>query len=674
MQRAVGPLDAQEPEGLLSKLLAYDLETHKVQPGLLSPPIVCGSIAYRNRDDLVSAQLLTKTQAINDAKIWLESEKVICGMNIAYDFGCLAAAEPSLLPLIFAKYRRGQVHDVGVALMLHLIALGCCREGELFDPRTGGKLKDPSKGTITNRVSLAVCVDVCLGRTNAKENDRFRLSYALLEHLPHSQWPDDARQYPVDDAINTLEVAEWQLVNCRNQTDLAAQCETAWALHLSSMWGVRTNAVRVEALAKTLQAQRDLDVTFAVERGFMRPDGTKDTKKIKAAVSEAYMGNPPPTDGGGVSTSKITLEESGDDDLIRFMNVAGTEAQLTRYLPVLQEAARVPLNVRPNTIIANGRSSYDGIIQTFPREGPIRECFESRPGYTWCSVDWAAVEMSTLAQVCLWTVGESRLADALNKGVDPHSLFGAEMSGVNYEVFLADVKAGKKVQVDVRQATKGADFGLPGMMGAVKLALAMRKQGQRVCLLMRTSEKCGLEKVTEYKGHSYPPVCKACVLAAEDLKRFYLYRMWHEMPKYFQWITTMLEKGDELEQFVSKRVRGGLNAPSAANTLFSGLAADMFKSALREITRECYLDTASPLYGSRIVLATHDETMLEIPDEKLTEAAARQCEIMNAQAPKYCPDVLVKSEPAAMKVWRKAAKTVLVNGKLIPWTPHQGAL
>ncbi len=355
------------------------------------------------------------------------------------------------------------------------------------------------------------------------------------------------------------------------------------------------------------------------------------------------MGNPPPTDGGGVSTSKITLEESGDDDLIRFMNVAGTEAQLTRYLPVLEEAARVPLNVRPNIIIANGRSSYDGIIQTFPREGPIRECFESRPGYTWCSVDWAAVEMSTLAQVCLWTVGESR---------------------------LADVKAGKKVQVDVRQATKGADFGLPGMMGAVKLALAMRKQGQRVCLLMRTSEKCGLEKITEYKGHSYPPVCKACVLAAEDLKRFYLYRMWHEMPKYFQWITTMLEKGDSLEQFISKRVRGGLNAPAAANTLFSGLAADMFKSALRQITRECYLDSSSPLFGSRIALATHDETMLEIPDEKLTEAAARQCEIMNAQAPKYCPDVLVKSEPAAMKIWRKAAKTVFVNGKLVPWSPQ----
>ncbi len=539
----------------------------------------------------------------------------------------------------------------------HLIALGCCREGELFDPR-GGKLKDPSKGTITNRVSLAVCVDVCLGRVDAKKNDRFRLSYALLENIPHEQWPEDARQYPVDDAVNGLGVAEWQEGNCRNLGDLQNQCETAWDLHLGSMWGCRTNADRVEALGDFLQKQRNVDVAFAQSKGWMREDGTKDTKAIKAAVREAYDGNPPPTDGGDVSCSKQTLEESGDDDLVRFMNVAGTDAQLTRYLPVLQEAARVPLNVRPNILIANGRSSYDGIIQTFPREGPIRETFESRPGTSWCSVDWAAVEMSTLAQVCLWTVGESRLAEALNKGIDPHSLFGGEMTGVDYEVFKGFVDGGNKVQVDIRQACKMGNFGLPGMMGAFKLALSMRKQGFRVCQLMRTAEKCGIEKITRYKDREYTPCCKACVLAAETLKTFYLYRLWHEMPKYFQWISAKLDQSDELEQFISKRVRGGLNAPAAANTLFSGLAADMFKSALRQISKECYVDTASPLFGSRIVLATHDETMLEIPDENLTKAAARQCEIMNAQAPKYCPDVKVRSEPAAMKIWFKSAKTV----------------
>ncbi len=649
-------------------MIAYDLETHLVQPGLLSPPIVCGSVAWSGSPEARKGQLLSKGVALSDARIWLKGPETICGMNIAYDFGCLVAEDARFLPLIFSKYERGQVHDVGIALTLHLIAMGCCREGELFDPRTMQKLKDPAKGTITNRVSLAVCVDVCLRRKDAKKKDRWRLSYALLENIPQDQWPEDARQYPVDDAVNTLEVAEWQLQNCRNLQDLPAQCETAWALHLSSMWGVRTSPERVLALGKTLQGQRDLDVAFAISKKFMREDGTKDTKVIKDAVTAAYLGSPPPTEKGGVSCSKQTLEESGDDDLVRFMNVAGTEAQLTRYLPVLQEASRGPLNVRPNTIIANGRSSYNGIIQTFPREGPIRECFESRPGYTWCSVDWAAVEMSTLAQVCLWTVGESKLAEAINGGLDPHSFFAADMTQVDYADFLKSVKAGDKKAVDIRQATKAADFGLPGMMGAVKLAHAMRKQGQRVCLLMHTAEKCGVHKIVEYKGRSYPPTCKECALAAEDLKKFYM-RVWSEMPKYFNWITQMLEKSDELEQFISKRVRGGLNAPAAANTLFSGLAADMFKSALRQITRECYLDTSSPLYGSRIALATHDETMLEIPDEQLTKAAARQCEIMNAQAPKYCPDVLVKSEPAAMKIWRKAAKTVYVDGQLQPWSP-----
>ena len=52
------------------------------------------------------------------------------------------------------------------------------------DPGPRQELIDPSKGTITSRVSLAVCVDLCLGRADAKENDEWRLRYAELEALP----------------------------------------------------------------------------------------------------------------------------------------------------------------------------------------------------------------------------------------------------------------------------------------------------------------------------------------------------------------------------------------------------------------------------------------------------------------------------------------------------------
>ncbi len=659
-------------------MIAFDLETHLVQPGLLSPPIVCGSVASRNGD--LRSQLLTKEMAIESAKIFLKSPATICGMNVAYDFGCLVAEDPSFLPLIFAKYERGQVHDVGVALMLHMIALGCLQEGELLDPRTMQKLKDPAKGTITNRVSLAVCVDVCLGRKDAKKNDRFRLSYALLEAIAPELWPEDARQYPVDDAVNTLEVAEWQLQNCRNLQDLPAQSETAWALHLSSMWGLRTNPVKVAALEVELLRKRELDVTFATKLGWMREDGSKDTAKIKEAVRAAYLDAPPTTEKGAVSTARLTLEDSSDDNLIRFAEISNTERRLKTYLPVLKQAAVAPLNTRYNILLANGRISADGIIQTYERKGPVRACHESRPGYNWSSVDWSAVEACTLAQVCLNTVKKSRLAEELRKGVDPHALFASEMAGIPYEDFIVQMKTDPKLK-DLRQASKAANFGFPGMMGAARFVIAKRKEKietngvegpTKICQLMRTAERCGIEMVTEWNGRPYSPICLDCVKAADKLKKFYL-RVWPEMPEYFNWIQQQLEISDEVTSFVSGRVRGGVSAPQAANNFFSSMAADMAKWVLRKMTRECYLEElGSPLYGSRIVLFQHDETILEYPEDNF-KAPERQAEIHREAGKIYCPDVPVKAEPAAMKVWSKEAATIRNDrGELLVWSPSPG--
>ncbi len=641
----------------MPSFLSYDLETHLVQPGLLAPPIVCGSIAYRNRDDLISGQLLTKAMALEDARIWLNSEKTICGMNIAYDFGCLCAEDPSFLPLIFKKYERGQVWDVGVAMMLHLIALGCVSDGALQDPRNMSTLKDPAKGTQTNRVSLAVCVDLCLGRADAKRNDRFRLSYALLENKPQSEWPDDARQYPVDDAINTLEVAEWQLKNCKNLCDMKDQCETAWALHLSSMWGLRTNPVKVAALEKELLAKRAEDENFAISKKFMREDGSKDTAVIKAAVMEAYQGAHPTTEKGAVSCSRETLENSGNDDLVRLAELSNTEKRLKTYLPVLQQAAAAPLNVRSNLLLANGRVSYDGIIQTMERKGPVRQCFEAAEGRLWSSVDWAAVEMSTLAQTTGTKVGKSALAEALKKGYDPHALFAAEMSGRTYEEFKALLDKKDPEASDLRQASKAANFGFPGMMGEATFVLAKRKEGLRICQLMRTAPSCGLEMVVEWKGRPYAPMCKSCVEAAAKLKQFY-FRSWPEMRAYFNHVSAELEQQDGIEQLVSKRYRGGVSGPQAANGYFSGLAADMAKWVLRKMTRECYLEELkSPLFGSRIVIFMHDETIIDFPENN-RKAPERQAEIHREAGLVYCPDVPVKAEPALMKTWLKDAATI----------------
>jgi DNA polymerase I len=645
-------------------VIAFDLETHKVQPGLLAPPIVCG--AWWDGDD---GKLAGVGQTLFVARGLLLHKGIICGANIAYDFGCLAAADPSLLPLIFDKYERGEVFDVLIAQYLDAIAHGYLREGMIIDPRTGGQIKHPDTGKQAFRYSLAVVTDLCLNRKDAKQNDRFRTSYALLDGIPISEWPEDARQYPLDDVRNTYEVAEYQLKNHRNLHDMPFQARAAFASHLAAMWGLRTNPERTG----TLHAELDGKYAAAFEKfkaaGIYRDDGSKDTKKLKELVTAAYLGQPPTTEKGAVSTARDVLAESGDELLEQFADVSKVEKLKNTYLPFVEQGTEKPINLAPNPLLANGRQSYDGLVQLLPRKGGIRECFEPRPGHVWCSVDYSAIELSTLAQVCLWAVGFSKLAEAINEGVDPHSLFAARLGNEDYEAFRRRVDSEDAEARDLRQMTKAANFGYPGMMGAPRFAIQKRKEGLKLCLAARIAEACGVEKVTEWKGRPYPPVCKACVEQAERLRIAYLER-WPEMPPYFNWVMTRLDsQAGELEQFVSRRVRGGLSGPSGANTLFSGLAADGAKRALWAVSKECYLDRASPLFGSRVLIFAHDELILEMPEERAHEAAHRQAEVMVAEMKKCVPDVRVSAEPALMRRWYKDAKAVYTEGRLAAWEP-----
>jgi len=403
----------------------------------------------------------------------------------------------------------------------------------------------------------------------------------------------------------------------------------------------------------------------AQSTGLIRADGTKDMKALREAVYRAYDGLPPKTDKGDISTSREALVESGVEALEAFGELSKWE-KLKTYADTLDALQGRPMNVQANPLLNTGRASYQGLIQLIPRKGGVRECFVPREGRVFCSVDYAAIEMSTLAQVCLWALGFSKLADAINADIDPHSLFAANMIGVGYEEFLERKK--EPIFAGYRQAAKAANFGFPGMMGGPTFVAAKKREGEKVCEWTYRDGQCGkLGKVREWKGRELKaPLCARCIEEAEKLRRFYL-NQWPEMPAYFNWVSA---QGESVEHFVSKRVRGGCSGPAGANTRFQGLASDGAKAALRRMTREMYLDRGSALYGSRLVVFAHDETLLEIPEERLHEAAYRQAEVMVAEMKRYVPDVKVKAAPAAMRYWtKKADEKFNADGKLIPWEP-----
>lgn len=407
----------------------------------------------------------------------------------------------------------------------------------------------------------------------------------------------------------------------------------------------------------------------------------------------------------------------------------------------------IPLTLRPNVLVDTGRASYGDVIHQLPRDGGVRECIVARTGFepsrdqfhagllgisleqyqaeaanaeqVLCSVDYGGLELATHAQNCLYTVGSSKLAEAINDGVLVHDALAAKFLGVSYEEF-ADGMAGrlgdkiKKLYKNVRQAVKPANFGFPGGMGAIKLVLQQRKQGPntvagdgkrykglRFCVLLG-AERCGASKLTEYKGKPTTPVCAECVRIAEDIRAKW-FDQWPENKKYFEFIADCVDNGQlvydrgkwvrlkpaQVRQHTSHRLRGNVDFCSGANGFFQGLAGDGAKRALTRVSRECYDRTyrteagePSPLWGCRVVLFAHDELIVEGPGKTVHLWAERISEVMIASMREYTPDVAVTAPAACSRRWYKAmepayqepdgkiyATRATPGRKLVPWYP-----
>jgi hypothetical protein len=331
-----------KPERLATLLewgISFDTETHRVQPGLKAPPLVCGSLAqWSPTERRINGLLVDKEGALEAFLKLLNDERVvIVGQNVAYDMLVMAvyAARTrglDLMPQIFGAYRAGRVFDVGIAEQLHAIARGTLR----MDPRTGADLVDPITQDRQVGYRLSVLVDLVLNRIDAKINDVWRESYALLEPYPLTWWPLEARQYPVDDACNTLQVAlaqaghlpslsvhEWYGGQCRrcgsayaelahrrdsdvilcgataprlNLHNLSEQCFADWAMHLGAAWGFVVDADELMKLEKTTLlvdefgnlTARGKEMQRFVEAGILRPDGSEDQAVLKRLVALAY--------------------------------------------------------------------------------------------------------------------------------------------------------------------------------------------------------------------------------------------------------------------------------------------------------------------------------------------------------------------------------------------------
>lgn len=683
-------------------MLVFDTETHLIRPGLLAPPLVCVSYARSTED----VGLVLAGPGADVVEAALDSGEVLVGHNIAFDFAVLAAFRPALVPKIFKAYAQGRVRDTKIRQQLIDIANGCLN----FYRNSSG----------TKGYALAALEQHYLGRDRSADKtdpEGWRMRYAELDGVPIEAWPTKAVSYAMEDAAGTLEVFEAQ-GRCYPGTpsvesalvDEVEQVRAAWSLHLCSVWGMRTDPVAVEqlelntremfvALQQKMVAQGLIKIRKATSKEILEGKvdfwDTEETfpgahadrafrysrnmAAIRERVEISYrklgreVPRTDPTESnpqGNIRTDADTLAYSADDVLEELGEGGPISTILKTFVPTLKRGTTTAINSRFNTLVETGRpSSADPNLYNVPRNGGVRECFEARPGYVYCSVDFDCAELRSLAQVCLWLFGKSALAEFFQNDPngDPHLEMAAFVLGISPD----EAKAWKKLKCvadktagqpgfycphchikDMRQMCKAFNFGFPGGMGVDTMIKSARKSYG----VILTHEK------------------------AREGRQTWLNR-WPEMKLYFDYVSRLVGLGGaQIMQLrpggLPHRKRGNVGYCDGCNGFFQGLTADGAKHALWCVTQEAYTDETSPLYqaAARPVVFLYDEIITELLEESASAAAWRQAEVMRMAMQVWLPDVPVTCAPALMNRWSKKAETVIKDGLLIPFDQEERAV
>ena len=551
--------------------VAFDTETYLIADRMSAPALVCVSFSE-------APHLMTRDAGLDRLAGLLADQSVgLVGHSVTYDLGVICAEDPGrFLPLVFDALAADRITDTKIREQLARLAIGQLTYDPLHKRRTSYTLE-----ALTGHYRCGLTLD--------KSADSWRLRYAELDGVPVDKYPPAAAKYAIDDALATARVYAAQ----NDHPDEHNQARAAFALHLMTLRGLRTDPEAVAALAESLTAQKATLTAKAGAAGYLRKTGAKNLAAIRAAVTEALGDAAPLTASGKVATDRATLEAAGLGVLGELSRV---DKLLGTYLPTLKARSVHP---RYHLLKESGRTSASKPnIQQLPRAGGVRECYIPRPGMRLYSIDYTTLELCALAQIQLDLFGSSAMAMAINAGEDLHQSL-ADLVGCS------------------RQVAKAANFGYPGGMSGATFGEYARGYGVTV--------------------------------EDPDAIRAAWFERWPEMGQYFDHINNLIGYAGEgnIKQHRSERVRGACGYTSACNTLFQGLASCGAKRAVFEVARYCY-SRPGDCYPVAFI---HDEILIETSDPAAIDAIVL---IMVAAMQTVIPDITIKAEASApMERWEK---------------------
>lgn len=625
-------------------IFSWDLETDPIERAKLAPAPVCASWQQTGQP---KASLATIDDFRDTFERALISSRIMIGVNTAYDMAVAGEYWPDLLEAIWSKYRRGQVEDVSL-------------RQKLIDIASIGSTQEVSLEALCARWNLP-CPD---------KDGPWRLEFAALRGVPVEAYPQGAVDYVLGDAERPLQIyalqeayaQEWQAKSGHPLLHLSAyEARKAFGLHLISCQGIHTDPERTEAFRKRLGRLLGHAGYWLKKASLVRANGSRDTKAAKAMA----LAKVPPerihrTDSGDVSLNKDACQEYGIG-LLELYSMYSQADTLRSRADDLAQGYTLPLQTRFDTLLETGRTSTSkpkpplvGVqAQNFPRKAGARECLMPRPGFCFVSVDLPTAELRSLAQTCLDLFGQSSMADQLNAGRDLHLWFGSQILGLEYEAAVALFEAGDKKVKSARQAAKPCNFGFPGGMG--------------------------IANFVAYAYYTYR--VKLQESEAQRLKGIWL-AAFPEMAAYFSYVDHQIMKGRDrgiMRHPGSGRWRGRVTYCGACNSHFQERTATAAGDCVAEAQYRCYSAKGSALYGSRTLMFTHDEIVLESPLTMGHDAGMELSAIMADRFTEWHKDVPVlkctgpTSDPRVCKpvmsmTYSKDMATVWAGDRLAMWS------
>jgi DNA polymerase-1 len=326
------------------------------------------------------------------------------------------------------------------------------------------------------------------------------------------------------------------------------------------------------------------------------------------------------TPSGAPSTDEEVLQKLAEDYplpkvLLEHRGLSKLKSTYTDKLPRMVNATtgRVHTNYAQAVAVTGRLASNDPNLQNIPvRTGEgrrIREAFIAPPGHKLVSADYSQIELRIMAHIS----GDEALLRAFKQGEDIHRATASEVFGVTP----------LEVSNDQRRIAKVINFGLIYGMSSFGLASNLG--------ITRDAAKLYIDRYfARYPGvAAYMENTRTSAKMKGYVETVFGRRLW--LPE--------INGGNGPRRQAAERA--AINAP------MQGTAADLIKMSMIAVQK--WIEESG--IGTRMIMQVHDELILEVPEDELSDVRKRLPELMCGVAQLKVPLV---AEVGAGANWEEA--------------------